>query len=74
MTLVVSVVHAATLVLIQMFVLYIPLAFLGSHLFGLTGIFGAAAVANVTAGCLAFFWVRRVMKLLCGPECAEPYM
>ena len=66
--------HAAALVLIQMIVLYIPLAFLGSHFFGLPGIFGAAAFANVTAGCLAFFWVRRVMKLVSSPERAEPYM
>ncbi len=66
--------HAATLVVIQMFVLYIPLAFLGSKLLGLSGIFGAAAIANVTAGILSFWWVRRIMKKICGPECTEPYM
>ena len=66
--------HAATLVMIQMFVLYIPLAFLGSKLLGLSGIFWAAAIANVTAGFLSFWWVRRIIRKICGPECTEPYM
>ena len=53
--------HAASLNLTQMFVLYIPLAFIGSRLMGVPGIFGAAAVANIVAGTVAFFWLRRVM-------------
>ena len=66
--------HAASIVLIQMFVLYIPLALLGSALFGLVGIFTAAATASLTAGVLAYVWVRRVLRLLCDPDCAEPGM
>jgi len=53
--------HAASLNLTQMFVLYIPLAFIGSRLMGIPGIFGAAAVANIIAGTVAFFWLRRVL-------------
>jgi len=53
--------HAASLNLTQMFVLYIPLAFIGSRLMGVPGIFGAAAVANIVAGTAAFFWLRRVL-------------
>jgi len=53
--------HAASLNLTQMFVLYIPLAFIGSRLMGVPGIFGAAAVANIVAGTVAFFWLRRVL-------------
>ncbi|MCK4772098.1 MAG: MATE family efflux transporter [Candidatus Latescibacteria bacterium] len=66
--------HAASIVLIQMFVLYIPLALLGSALFGLVGIFTAAATASLVAGVLAYVWVRRVLRLLSGPDCSEPGM
>jgi len=33
--------HATAIAFIQMFVMFIPLAFLGSELFGIIGIFGA---------------------------------
>ncbi|NJP04266.1 MAG: MATE family efflux transporter [Chloroflexaceae bacterium] len=51
--------HAASLTLTQMLVLYIPLAFIGSALIGLDGIFGAALIANTLSGTAAFFWLRR---------------
>ncbi len=66
--------HAATLVIIQMFVFYIPLAILGSKLFGLTGIFAAGAIATVASGFLAGYWVKRIIGLIAGPEHREPYM
>ncbi len=66
--------HAATLVVIQMFVLYIPLAFLGSKFLGLSGIFGAAAIANIIAGILSFWWVRRILKIISEAERSAPYM
>jgi Na+-driven multidrug efflux pump len=66
--------HADALVIVQMFVLYIPLAYLGSHLLGLSGIFGAAAVATVAAGLLSRWWVRRVINLIGGALRSEPYM
>ena len=67
-------IHAAGLVIIQMFVLYIPMAFLGSKLFGLTGIFAAAAIATITAGLLAAYWLKRIIALIGGPKHREPYM
>jgi len=54
--------QASALMAIQMFGLYVPLAYLGSAWLGLTGIFGAAAVANISAGLLAFVWLRRVVR------------
>lgn len=45
--------YSMALTLIQMFILYIPLAYVGSHLMGLTGIFGAAAIAHTIAGLIA---------------------
>jgi putative MATE family efflux protein len=53
--------HASALMVTQMFVLYIPLAYTGSYLFGVPGIFGAAATANVTAGLIAYLWLRKVL-------------
>ena len=42
--------HATGLTILQMFVLCIPLALLGSHLFGLTGIFAAITLSYVVSG------------------------
>ena len=42
----------------RILVLYVPLAFLGKTLFGMPGIFGAYAIANILSGLLGFFWAR----------------
>lgn len=54
--------HAAALSVIRLFVLYIPLAILGSKLFDIVGIFGAATVANALAGITGFFWLKRLLQ------------
>jgi putative MATE family efflux protein len=54
---------AAALSLIRMFVFYVPLAFLGSRLLGLKGIFGAVAAANFGTAGISTIWVRRKMRL-----------
>jgi putative MATE family efflux protein len=53
--------HAAALVMGQTFVLHIPLAYAGSALFGLPGIFGAAVVANIIAGVAGALLLRHVL-------------
>lgn len=53
--------QSALLTLLRLFGLYVPLAFAGSALFGLRGIFGAAAVANVLAGVAAYLWLRQTL-------------
>jgi putative MATE family efflux protein len=53
--------QAALLTIIQMFALYIPLAYIGSYLFGVVGIFTAAAAANVVAGVIGYIWLRRIL-------------
>jgi Na+-driven multidrug efflux pump len=55
--------HASVLTLTQMFVLYIPLAYVGSYLFGVVGIFGAVAIANIIAGLAAHLWLKRVLAV-----------
>jgi putative MATE family efflux protein len=53
---------AASLSLIRMFVLYIPLAYFGAQLFGLRGLFGGISVANVVAGIIALLWLAHARK------------
>ncbi|GAB4442832.1 MAG: MATE family efflux transporter [Anaerolineae bacterium] len=62
--------HAAALAVTRMFVLYVPLAYLGSMLFGVPGIFAAATVANIAAGAAAYLWLNRV--LASGEMAASP--
>jgi putative MATE family efflux protein len=56
--------HSAVIVLLQMLVLYVPLAFLGSFLFGVTGVFAALALAYCAAGGIAYGVFRRVLGSL----------
>ncbi len=52
----------------RMFVLYIPLAYLGSTLFGINGIFGAACVSNLAVGIGAFVWNQRTCSIKASPS------
>ncbi len=51
---------STTMSIVRMFVIYVPLAFLGQHFWGVYGIFGAAAASNILMGIFAFAWNRRV--------------
>ena len=53
--------HAAALSVAQMFVIYIPLALLGSTLFGVRGVYGALTLAYVIAGVAAHLVMRRIL-------------
>ena len=53
--------HAASLSVLQMFFLYIPLAYAGSALIGLPGIFTAIAVSYLIAGTLAHFILGKMI-------------
>ena len=46
-------------------VLYIPLALVGMQLFGIAGIFGAYAIANVVSGIAAYAWARNAVRNRC---------
>ncbi|MBD3241081.1 MAG: hypothetical protein GF331_10890 [Chitinivibrionales bacterium] len=43
----------------DLFVLYVPLAWLGGNLLGLTGLFAGAALASFLSGILAFTWFEK---------------
>jgi len=50
--------QAAGASLFRLLICYVPLAILGKQLYGLTGIFVGAAIGNVIAGTVAYFWFR----------------
>ena len=54
--------HATAIAFIQMFVIFIPLAFLGSELYGIKGIFGASTLSKVVAGIGAYYWLKRALN------------
>lgn len=45
--------------IIRMFFLYVPLAFIGEHFWGIAGIFGAACASNILMGIVGFTLNRR---------------
>ena len=50
---------AIMIAFLRMFIIYIPLAFIGSRLFGIKGIFLSASLSNFIAGTVAYFWIKR---------------
>jgi putative MATE family efflux protein len=58
--------------LARIVVLYIPLAIAGRILFGVAGIFGAYAAANIVSGLGAYVWARRTVKRTCAAEPVRP--
>lgn len=53
--------NAAGLVALRLLGLAVPLAWLGSRVLGVTGIFGALALANVLGAAVAWVWVQRFL-------------
>lgn len=51
-------ISSTTMSVVRMFVLYVPLAYLGSQWFGVVGIFTATCCTNVVMGVLGFSWNR----------------
>ena len=43
----------------RMIVLYLPLALIGMQWFGIAGIFGAYAIANLLSGLMGYVWAKR---------------
>ena len=49
----------------RILVLYVPLAIVGDYFYGIAGIFGAYAVANIVSGIGAYLWARSSAHRLC---------
>ena len=50
---------AVAISMTRMFVLTVPLAYLGSLSWGVNGVFAGVAVANAVSGVMAWVWIRR---------------
>ncbi len=48
--------------LLRTILLYVPLALVAEHWFGMQGIFAAYAVANLAVGVVAYLWIRRSIQ------------
>lgn len=60
---------STTMSIVRMFVIYVPLAYIGQYFWGVYGIFGAAAVSNLVMGLIGFAWNRKVyVPLVKNPE------
>ena len=61
--------YSALIIVIRLFVLAVPLAYLGSRLFGLTGVFIGIAVADLLIGAIALLLVRKLQHFCheCSP-------
>lgn len=55
--------HAAGVRIVQVFILYVPLALIGSSLFGLTGVFVALAIAYCGAGIASHYLLVKIMAI-----------
>ncbi|MGI9199526.1 MAG: MATE family efflux transporter [Woeseiaceae bacterium] len=51
--------------LMRTILLYVPLALVGQHYYGIAGIFAAYAAANIITGFVAYSWVKRTIHSLC---------
>lgn len=55
-------IQAAAIILIHAFAVLTPLAYLGSSLFGIVGVFYAISVANILIGLYSHFWLIRILR------------
>lgn len=58
--------YAVSLIIIQMFILYIPLSLLGAKLFEVKGVFAAAAISYFSAGTIGYLILNKIIKKMRG--------
>jgi len=56
--------RAMRISLFRLFLMYVPLGWLGSTLYGLTGMFVALVLANAMTALVARFWMKRYLRAL----------
>lgn len=64
--------YSTAITLVRMFALYVPLAYLGSYVWGLPGIFAGACAANVLAGVGSLVWGERFFASVSLPVAPAP--
>jgi len=63
---------AVVVSILRMVVIYLPLAYAGSLIAGVHGIFVATGIANLLAGLVAYLWIRRVTEHALMSHAASP--
>jgi Na+-driven multidrug efflux pump len=53
---------------IRLFVFYVPVAMLGSWLFGIQGVFMGAVVANGAMALVSWLWFKKTLLLMCNKQ------
>ena len=70
-------IESTVLTMVRMLLFYIPLAYIGSWLFGLKGVFAGVALSNLFIGIISQWWMKRFIKtarnkeILCCPNQSE---
>jgi putative MATE family efflux protein len=62
--------HGLVTSLTRFFVFYVPLALIGNHFYGITGLFVGAALGNLLAGLVINRWIHRYTQGLLHAACA----
>jgi len=60
--------RAMRISIFRLFILYVPLGFLGNYLSGLQGMFVGFVIANMCTAAMAFWWMRRHLNRLENPQ------
>lgn len=63
---------SVVMTIVHMLILYVPLAELGSRLFGVKGIFAAACFSNLVVGLGAFAWNQRTRHVMTAGKSVYP--
>ncbi|MGB5344698.1 MAG: MATE family efflux transporter [Woeseia sp.] len=56
----------------RMAVIYVPFALLGNYWFGVAGVFGAYAIANIVTGAWSYAWARASVSSQCRRHAKQP--
>ena len=57
--------------LMRTLLLYVPLALIGRHFYGIVGIFAAYTAANIITGFVSYAWAKRTVHRLCTTSAAS---
>ncbi|QUI70052.1 MATE family efflux transporter [Pseudoalteromonas sp. M8] len=60
--------NALILSVIRLFIFYVPIAYIGSQLAGLPGLFAGAALGNLFTAAIAFNWFKKVINEIAASE------
>ncbi len=60
--------NALILSVIRLFIFYVPIAYIGSQLAGLPGLFAGAALGNLFTAAIAYNWFKKVINEIAASE------